>query len=854
MITEPNPIQNEDVLFHFDDSEDPPGWFAVESSSHNPPQAGGGSQSTLSAAGFDPPQSQKTPNRMLQTHPTSAFHLQSSLPTNDGRSAQPLGEKRADGVPKSKNLLVSQPMLIRRTTSPTQHDLFALSLEPAFSLSSRSNSQSPSDFDPNNPLPMLSLSPSSFASASSTSADLLVQTPTDHVGAYTHPPPWIASQSSSETFSRNLKDKGKERSRDDGDSPPVLPPLGFSPPATIAPTSSDLWPQIGVSGPSKTPPSTPYDFGGTVDPLDGDHPTVADHGMEVDITESGSLFLHSTSSLQLQSSLPRRLLESPRALQRFIPPMSRQPYVPPHHIPSRRHSFSNESRFHHLRHSNSDVALTLGITPVQGTTKGRSKGRLGSVFRGRAPQTLGLGSGIARKLFSRRRTGEGSHSEPVSAGNSRPMTPPPSLATPFVPGIRLPPPASAATDSNNARRSRILDLDLPDASAVRMTSCFLPKCGLTISSESSPTLNPNSNPNPNPNPAANPTHTFSGPRGRVITTPDSPPTSPIPGTPPEFPQNLAALYADPVSIPAITAPPSEVTLLRAKGRSYSSPFPLATFGPISVSDIISTPQPDVFEPLRFDLDSGAEDGGASGTEEEKKAASFDELLPREVKLTIFAWLVRVHEMDHERLVNAGADGISAKTKSGSVKWTAHKAGIGRNKWVGRDKGIRELVKLGRVSSLLSLVCYWQKLIGLTGIKSLAGPGFRWPTLASARPIFVPSTPYSRVDNASQDRWCIYYLPQPHWSYQARARNTGFDRGTFTPLHRSFGYLASYPTNRDQPPWVFQPNHPTFAPSPSLFTSAREVERERTEGRYECHSARAVDFCTSDYAPQPVEVS
>lgn len=104
----------------------------------------------------------------------------------------------------------------------------------------------------------------------------------------------------------------------------------------------------------------------------------------------------------------------------------------------------------------------------------------------------------------------------------------------------------------------------------------------------------------------------------------------------------------------------------------------------------------MFEPLRFDLDSSAEGTEGSG-EEERKEALFDELLPREVKLTIFAWVVWIHERDHERLVNAGPDGTVAKTKSGSVKWTAHKAGMARNKWVGRDRGIRELVKLGRVS-------------------------------------------------------------------------------------------------------------------------------------------------------------
>ena len=136
-------------------------------------------------------------------------------------------------------------------------------------------------------------------------------------------------------------------------------------------------------------------------------------------------------------------------------------------------------------------------------------------------------------------------------------------------------------------------------------------------------------------------------------------------------------------------------LLKAKGRSYSSPFPLPVSGPTSALDIISTPQLDVFEPLRFDLDSGAE---GSGEQEEREKVLFDELLPREVKLTIFAWVVWIHEMDHERLINASPDDVTAKTRSGSVKWTAHKAGIGRNKWVGRDRGIRELIKLGRVSS------------------------------------------------------------------------------------------------------------------------------------------------------------
>ena len=686
---EPNLIQNEDALFHFDDSEDHPSWFDVDNSRNGPSQVGG-EQPVPSTASADPPTA--TAERVLQTHLSPGFRLQPSLSTQDGRrSTQFPGGKRADGALKAKNPLATQPMLIRRTASPSQHDLSALSLEPAFSLSSRSNSQSHSDSDPNNLLPMPSLSPSSFASTS-TSADALIQTPGDRVGAYTHTPPRIASQTPDERYTRDPKGKGKERSRND-DSPPVLPPLGFSPPMDISSSSSDLWPDIGVASSSNVVASPSYFPRRRACRTDGDDPLVAGDGIDVDITEFECQYLPSTSIPH--SPLPRHLPESPRSLQRFVPPLARQPYTPPHHVPSRRHSFSNGSRPHLL--SNSDAALSPGVSHAQGTVKDKHRGHLGSVFRSRTPPNLGIGSGLARRLFFRRRMGGGSNSEPASASHSRPMTPPPPLSTSFVPGIRLPPP----TDSNNAASRRVLDLDLPDPSAVRMTSCFMPKCGLNIATESSSTLNLNLNPNPNPNPATNATNPASRPSSRVISTLNPASASPIPGTPLEFPQNLAALYAEPVPIPIITTRPSEATLLRTKGRSYSSPLPLPVSGPVSALDIISTPQLDVFEPLRFDLDSGTEDG-EDGSEDE--GSLFDELLPREVKLTIFAWIVWVHERAHERLTNAGPDGVPAKTKSGSVKWSAHKAGMGRNKWVGRDRGLRELIKLGRVSSFfLSLL-------------------------------------------------------------------------------------------------------------------------------------------------------
>jgi len=703
--TGPNLIQNEDVLFRFDDSGDHPRWFDVDSS-RNGPSHGGGEQPVPPTAGADPPPA--TPDRVLQTH---LSRYQPSLSTHDGRrSTQFPGGRRPDGAVRAKNPLATQPMLIRRTASPSQHDLFALSLEPAFSLSSRSNSQSHSDSDPNNALPMLSLSPS-FASASS-SADALVQTPGDRVRAYTHPPPRIASQTPDEKHMRDLKGKGKERSSGD-DLPPVLPPLGFSPPVTISSPSNDLWPDIGVATSSNVVASPSYIPRRRAYRTDGDDPVEADDAIEVDITEFSSRFPPST--LSPHSPLPRHPPESPRSLQRFVPALTRQPYIPPHHIPSRRHSFSNGSRPHLLR-SSSDAALSPGMLPVQGAVKEKYRARLGSVLRSRTPPSLGIGSGIARRLFFRRRMGGGTNSEPPSAGHSRPMTPPPSLSSSFVPGIRLPPPGTATTDGNNTGSRMALDLDLPDASVVRMTSCFFPKCGFNIATQSSPTLNLNLNPNPNPNPATNATDLASGPSSRVVSALNSTSASPIPGTPLEFPQNLATLYAEPVPIPIR---PSETTLLKPKGRSYSSPFPLPVSGPISALDIISTPQLDVFEPLRFDLDSGAEGGEDSGEEED--VSLFDELLPREVKLTIFAWVVWAHERDHERLLNAGPDGVPAKTKTGSVKWSVHKAGMGRNKWVGRDRGLRELIKLGRVSWRPLRYLRWS-LIELVGIQNLAGLG------------------------------------------------------------------------------------------------------------------------------------
>jgi F-box/leucine-rich repeat protein 2/20 len=100
---------------------------------------------------------------------------------------------------------------------------------------------------------------------------------------------------------------------------------------------------------------------------------------------------------------------------------------------------------------------------------------------------------------------------------------------------------------------------------------------------------------------------------------------------------------------------------KANGRSYSDPFPLPY-----AFDVVSSNTSDAFNPVTVinppDL--------------------FDGMLPREIRLRIFGFLVKNYEEDYARKVYEG-------------RWTAIKAS--KHKWVGRDRGVRELIRLRRVS-------------------------------------------------------------------------------------------------------------------------------------------------------------
>ncbi|KAJ7044974.1 hypothetical protein C8F04DRAFT_1026228 [Mycena alexandri] len=105
-----------------------------------------------------------------------------------------------------------------------------------------------------------------------------------------------------------------------------------------------------------------------------------------------------------------------------------------------------------------------------------------------------------------------------------------------------------------------------------------------------------------------------------------------------------------------------------KGRSNSSPFPMCAL------DLIPASSADVFEPIPLFVPN-----------------YFDNVLPRELRVHVLLALIAVHEADHARTVRDG-------------HWTVAKASSSRNKWVGRDKALRELVRFSRVSKS------WQSLV------------------------------------------------------------------------------------------------------------------------------------------------
>lgn len=108
----------------------------------------------------------------------------------------------------------------------------------------------------------------------------------------------------------------------------------------------------------------------------------------------------------------------------------------------------------------------------------------------------------------------------------------------------------------------------------------------------------------------------------------------------------------------------KVNPLKRKGRSHSSPFP------ISALDYVPVISKDIFTPIPLVIRN-----------------YFDEVLPEELRLQVLASLIDLHEAEFVRTVEDG-------------RWTMAKASSSKGRWIGKDKGVRELVRLSRVSTCL----------------------------------------------------------------------------------------------------------------------------------------------------------
>lgn len=108
--------------------------------------------------------------------------------------------------------------------------------------------------------------------------------------------------------------------------------------------------------------------------------------------------------------------------------------------------------------------------------------------------------------------------------------------------------------------------------------------------------------------------------------------------------------------------------LKAKGRSKSSPLPF------SALDYVPTTPADIFRPIPL-----------------FRRNYIDQILPKELQIHIFKCFIHLFEEDHLRMVTEG-------------RWTISKAISSRHQFVGKNRGIRELFKLARVSRS------WQNLV------------------------------------------------------------------------------------------------------------------------------------------------
>lgn len=157
---------------------------------------------------------------------------------------------------------------------------------------------------------------------------------------------------------------------------------------------------------------------------------------------------------------------------------------------------------------------------------------------------------------------------------------------------------------------------------------------------------------------------------------------------------------------------------------------------------------------------------------------FGEMLPRELQLRVFAALLQLYEIEHLERIS-------------SSDWTCEKAGSRKYQWVGRSKGMRELVKFSRVSSFHHYLFHASRSAERetnVGIQGMEDPRLRRRTLGylprpSARPTLQQiHAGHSRSHRIPNDHLNI---PRPKLPTQQRPR----------PPHRPYMHQIYRTTRR-----------------------------------------------------------
>lgn len=150
-----------------------------------------------------------------------------------------------------------------------------------------------------------------------------------------------------------------------------------------------------------------------------------------------------------------------------------------------------------------------------------------------------------------------------------------------------------------------------------------------------------------------------GPAEQTLSPPLTPSTSAL-TIPSSYPPSWYTVSKSSLPSQGPSSDPQSLSRTNLKHKTRSKSYP------ISVLDFIPITSTDVFLPIPIIVPN-----------------YFDLILPKELRLHILRSLVVLHELDYERSVRQG-------------RLTAGRASSSRNRWVGKDKGIRELFKLSRV--------------------------------------------------------------------------------------------------------------------------------------------------------------